>query len=421
MFSEDVHGLVLAEDSGFCDDALCDVFFVREVEHDVFHDTLHDRAEAARASVLAHGDAGDLAEGFGFKLEVDAVGLHELLVLSDQGVFGLGQDSHQCFFVELVKGDEDGESSDKFRGQAEFDEVLRSEVTEFFREGFLCFGIEGRAEAEGVLAGFCGEESLDSGKSTAADEQNVARVELDALLVGVLAAALRRHGCHGALEDLEEGLLDAFARHISCEGRVLAFAGDFVDLVDVDDAAFSLLDVVVGRFEQTHEDVFDVFADVAGFGQCRCVGDRERNAEGLGQRLDKVGLARAGWTDHQNIALLKLDIRIGHAVDALVVVVNGHGDRFFGTVLADDVLVEEFDDLAGLFHVFVLDEVAQGPLLIGLLEAGQNVIGRSDAVFADDGAAASDEALAGRLGLAAEQALRFSFCHIRLLSIVRLP
>ena len=40
------------------------------------------------------------------------------------------------------------------------------------------------------------------------------------------------------------------------------------------------------------------------------------------------------------------------------------------------------------------------------------------AVLADDGAAASDEALAGRLGFAAEQALRFSFCHIRLLSIV---
>ena len=159
------------------------------------------------------------------------------------------------------------------------------------------------------------------------------------------------------------------------------------------------------------------FADVAGFGEGRRVGDRERNAEGFGQRLDEVGLARAGRTDHQNIALLKFDIRIGHAVDALVVVVNGYGDRFFGTVLADDVLVKEFDDLAGLLHVFVLDEAAHGPLLIRLVEAGQDGVGRSDAVFADDSAAASDEALAGRLGLAAEQALRFSFCHFRLLSI----
>ena len=132
MFPEDVHGLVLAEDSGFCDDTLCDVFLVREVEHDVFHHTLHDRTEAAGAGVLAHGDAGDLAEGFGLELEAYAVRLHELLVLSDQGVFGLGQDSHQCFFVELVKGDEDGESADKFGGQAEFDEVLRCEVTELF-------------------------------------------------------------------------------------------------------------------------------------------------------------------------------------------------------------------------------------------------------------------------------------------------
>ena len=418
MFPEDVHRLVLAEDGSLCDDALGDVFFVGKVEHDVFHDALHDCAEAAGAGVLAHGDAGDLAEGFGLEDEVDAVGLHELLVLSDQGVFGFGQDSDKCFFVELVEGDEDGKPADKFGGQAEFDEVLRCEVTELFREGFLCFGIEGRAEAEGVLAGRIGKEFLDSGKSTAADEENVARIELDALLVGVLAAALGRDGCHGALEYLEEGLLDAFAGHVAREGRVLAFAGDLVDLVDVDDAALSFLDVVVGRLEQPDEDVFDVFADVAGFGEGRRVGDRKRNAEGLGQRLDEVGLARAGRADHQNIALLKLDIRIGHAVDALVVVVDGHGDRFFGAVLADNVLVEELDDLAGLLHVFVLDEAAQGPLLIGLLEAGQDVIGRSDAVFADDGAAASDEALAGRLGFAAEQALRFSFCHFRLLSIV---
>ena len=184
MFPEDVHRLVLAEDSGFCDDALCDVFFVREVEHDVFHHTLHDRAKAAGAGVLAHSDPGDLAEGFGLKLEADAVGLHELLVLSDQGVFGLGQDSYQCFFVQFVEGDEDGKSADKFGGQAVLDEVLRSQVPELFREGFLCFDIEGRAEAEGVLAGFSGKEFLDSGKSTAADEQNVARIELDAFLLG---------------------------------------------------------------------------------------------------------------------------------------------------------------------------------------------------------------------------------------------
>ena len=421
MFPEDVHRLVLAEDSGFCDDALCDVFFVREVEHDVFHHTLHDRAKAAGAGVLAHSDPGDLAEGFGLKLEADAVGLHELLVLSDQGVFGLGQDSYQCFFVQFVEGDEDGKSADKFGGQAVLDEVLRSQVPELFREGFLCFDIEGRAEAEGVLAGFSGKEFLDSGKSTAADEQNIARIELDALLVGVLAAALRRDGRHSALENLEQALLHAFAGHILRDGRVLAFAGDLVDLVDVDDAAFSLLDVVVGCFEQTHEDVFDVFADVAGFGQCRRVGDRERNAEGLGKRLHEVSLAGAGGSDHQNIALLKLDIGIGYAVDTLVVVVDGHGDRFFGAVLADDVLVEELYDLAGLLHISVLDEAAHGPLLIRLVEAGQDVVGRSDAVLADDGAAASDEALAGRLGFAAEQALRFSFCHFRLLSIVRLP
>ena len=157
MFPEDIHRLVLAEDGGLCDDALCDVFLVREVEHDVLHHALHDRAQATRAGVLAQGGSGDLAKGVGLENEVDFVGLHELPVLLDQRILGLGQNSYQGFFVELVEDDEDRKSSDEFRGQAEFDEILRREASELLRKGELFFDIEGRAEAEGVLAGFCGE------------------------------------------------------------------------------------------------------------------------------------------------------------------------------------------------------------------------------------------------------------------------
>ena len=92
----------------------------------------------------------------------------------------------------------------------------------------------------------------------------------------VLAAALRRHRGRGALEDLEQRLLDALARHVAGDRRVLALAGDLVDLVDVDDAGLGLLDVVVGGLDELQQDVLDVLADVAGLGERGGVGDGER-------------------------------------------------------------------------------------------------------------------------------------------------
>jgi hypothetical protein len=50
---------------------------------------------------------------------------------------------------------------------------------------------------------------------------------------------------------------------------VVGLAADLVDLVDVDDAALRALDIVVGGLQQLQDDVLDILADVAGFGQRR--------------------------------------------------------------------------------------------------------------------------------------------------------
>jgi len=55
----------------------------------------------------------------------------------------------------------------------------------------------------------------------------------------MLAPALGRHIGHRAFENLEQGLLDAFAGDIAGDGWVLVFAADLVDLVDVDDACWA--------------------------------------------------------------------------------------------------------------------------------------------------------------------------------------
>jgi len=77
-------------------------------------------------------------------------------------------------------------------------------------------------------------------------------------LVRVLAAALRRHVGHRALEDLEQGLLHALAGNVASNRGILILAADLVDLVDVDDALLGARHVAVGSLQQLEDDVLDV-------------------------------------------------------------------------------------------------------------------------------------------------------------------
>ena len=56
---------------------------------------------------------------------------------------------------------------------------------------------------------------LQALEGTAEDEEHVGRVDLDEVLVRVLAATLWRHVGDGALEDLEQTLLHALAADVA--------------------------------------------------------------------------------------------------------------------------------------------------------------------------------------------------------------
>ena len=107
----------------------------------------------------------------------------------------------------------------------------------------------------------------------------------------MLAAALRWHIRGRALQELEQRLLHALARDVANDRRVVGFAGNLVDLIDVDDAALRTLDVVVGGLQQFEDDVLHVLADIASFGERRRTGDGERNVENARQRLRQLCLA----------------------------------------------------------------------------------------------------------------------------------
>src|SRR5439155_2471415 len=238
--------------------------------------------------------------------------------------------------------------ADELRDHAEGEQVVARHLAEQLAQVVLAvFGV--RAEADGFAADAAGDDVVQPDEGAAADEQNITGIDLDVLLLGVLAAALRRDVADRPFEHLQEGLLYAFARHVAGDRNVLTGLGDLIDLVDVDDAALGRLDVEVSGVQQFQQQVLHVLADVAGLGQRGGVADGEGHVQDAGQRAGQEGFAAAGRADQEDVALVHLDVAVALVAqaEALVVVVDCHRQHLLGVVLADDVLVELVLDGAG--------------------------------------------------------------------------
>src|SRR5690606_2046461 len=219
------------------------------------------------------------------ELELYAIHLEQLLKLLRQAVLRRRQDVDQRVFGELVQRRQHRQTPDELWDQPKLQQVFGLHLRQEFAELHFFAPFDVGAEAQARLTQPALDDLIQADERPAADEQDVARVDLQEVLLRVLTATLRRHVGDGALDDLQERLLHAFARYVARDRGVVALAADLVDFVDVDDAPLRALHVVVGVLKQLHDDVFDVFAHVPGFGQGRGVGDREGHLQDLGERL----------------------------------------------------------------------------------------------------------------------------------------
>ncbi len=326
------------------------------------------------------------------------------MILLDQRVLGFGQNIDQGLFVEVLEGGDDRKPADELRDQAVLEQVLGLYFAQNLALAAVVEGPHVGAETDRGAPAARRDDLFKSGKGAAADEQDIGGVHLQELLLRVLAAALRRNARDRALHDLEQRLLHPFAGDVAGDRGIVGFAGNLIDLVDVDDAALRAFDVVVGGLKKLEDDVLDVFADVAGLGQRRRVGHGERHIEDARERLGEQRLAAAGRSDQQDVRLRQLDIVVlGAVVQALVVVMNRDRKNALGVILADDVVVQDLADFArGRNAVAGFDQAA-------LVLLADDVHAQLDALIADEDRRSRDKLANLMLALAAERAVEGIF------------
>ncbi len=69
--------------------------------------------------------------------------------------------------------------------------------------------------------------------------------------MGMFASTLRRHIGNSTFDDLEERLLNALAGNVASDRWVIRLTGNFVNLVDVDDAALGTRHIKIGGLDET--------------------------------------------------------------------------------------------------------------------------------------------------------------------------
>src|SRR6185312_17102977 len=146
------------------------------------------------------------------ELELRAFHLEEAPVLLRESVLRVREDGHERDLIQLIERRHHGKPADELRNEAVLDQVLRLHVVEEVaavrsRIGRAHF----RGKADAALLRAVEDDLLETRKGAAANEEDIAGVDLQEFLLRMLAAALRRHRGDGALDELQQRLLHALA------------------------------------------------------------------------------------------------------------------------------------------------------------------------------------------------------------------
>src|SRR2546427_832781 len=136
----------------------------------------------------------------------------QLLILLYESVLRLGQYFDQCLLVEFHERRHDRQPPHELRYEPVFDEVFRLDRAQDLTDVLAVLQASHvRAETDAALFGAAADDLFQAVERSPANEQDVRGVHLHEVLVGMLAAALRRHGRDRPLDQLQQRLLHTFA------------------------------------------------------------------------------------------------------------------------------------------------------------------------------------------------------------------
>src|SRR6266853_668993 len=165
-----------------------------QVVHQFQHEVFENHAQAARANLALKSQLGNGLESIVSEAEADIFEFEEALVLLQESVLGLGENTYESILVEIVHYAGHRQAADKFGNQAIADEIAGLHLLEQFGVALLRRrGCGVRVEAEGTATGALLDYFFEADKSAAANKQNVGGVDGRKFLVRMFTAALRRH------------------------------------------------------------------------------------------------------------------------------------------------------------------------------------------------------------------------------------
>ena len=325
-----------------------------DLEHHIEHRVLDDALEASRARLSLDRLLGDGSKGIFFEDQLHVVHREQLFVLLDRRVLRLCQNAQEVVLGERFKRADDGQTADDLGNDAVLHEVFGAHLVDELVEAFrrillLALYFRTEADARRIILNALGYDVLDADEGAADDEENVLRIDLDRRRFGVLPLSARRELDDRTFEHLEERLLHALVPGIGGDRVVRArLSRDLVELVEIDDTVFRLLDVLFRRIVEVANGDLYIRADEARFREARRVRHGKRDVKEARQVRQERRLAAARRAEHDDVRLLNVRAVLVHVavLHALVMVVDGDGEDLLRAVLIDDVLVEvRLDDM----------------------------------------------------------------------------
>src|SRR5690606_21175314 len=214
-----------AFDHALVDDHLADVLLGRNLVHGIEHHPSQNRAQAASTCLARQRTPSYRLERIRTELQIDPFELEQLGVLLGQRILRLGKNLDECGFIQLVQRRDDRQAADELGNQTELDQIVRLHYPQGFADLLAqILAANLGIEADATLGGTSLDDFLQARERTATDEQDIARIDLQELLLRMLAPTLRRNRCNSTLDQLEQCLLHALARHVARDRRVVGLA-----------------------------------------------------------------------------------------------------------------------------------------------------------------------------------------------------